>query len=382
MLRPYTLANVQFSYRNRLRPAPPCLYNAQRRSIPVVCYGMNIRRYMHSVVVLSLLLFATSAIAKDRTRGDPAARLLSDEFATERWEFTARFDSGHLLFTEVLITNIGLGDRNAAVIGHIVEPDGTVYEFRNGRREGAWTLSADGLRLQVGSSFLNQQDPVHNIGVSKRSVRVDLRFRPDGPVVWSDKFTPSGYALDLLDAAVPVEGTLWARGMKEPVSVRGTAAFTHSWVSKAESDVLLRRVEFFSLQGDYALYFVDLTSPKGSRSRWLVVTHQGRVVYETPNFALSLDGTAEKSKGYTVPGMLQLKSEKTAGQIQLDRVLLRYNPLDDLPQPFRWLVSLKARPQRAWALSPFEVSFRPDPNQAPIRLRGTGVTTVSFLNRM
>ncbi|MGH7966455.1 MAG: hypothetical protein ACRERD_32295, partial [Candidatus Binatia bacterium] len=309
---------------------------------------------MHYVIVLSLLLFATPGIAKDRGRGDPAARLLSGEFASERWEFTARFDSGHLLFTEVLITNIGLGDRNAAVIGHIIEPEGKVYEFRNGRREGAWNLSADGLRIEVGSSLLNQQEPVHTLGVSKRSVRVDLRFRPDGPVAWSDKFVPSGYALDLLDAAVPVEGTLWARGMKEPASVRGTAAFTHSWVSKAESDVLLRRVEFFSLQGEYSIYFVDLTPPEGSRSRWLVVTHQGRTIYETQDFELSFDGSVGKSKDYAMPGTLQLKSEKIAGQVQVDRVLLRYNPLDDLPQPFRWLVSLKARPQRAFALSPFE----------------------------
>lgn len=339
-------------------------------------------RLCATIVVLGLLLATTPAIAKDRVRGDPAARLLSGEFASERWEFTARFDSGHMLFAEVLITNIGLGDRNAAVIGHIIEPSGKVYEFRNGRREGAWKLSADGLRLDVGSSWLDQHAPVYKIGVNKRSVRVDLRFRPDGPIAWSDKFAPSGYALDLLDAAVPVEGTLWARGMKEPASVRGTAAFTHSSISKAESDLMVRRVEFVSLQGEYSIYLVDLTPPEGSRSRWLVVTRQGKIVYETQDFELSLGSSAGKSQDYPVPNALQLKDQKIEGQVQLDRVLLRYNPLDDLPQPFRFLVSLKARPQRAWALSPFELSFRPDPNQAPVHLQGTGVTIVSFLNPM
>lgn len=367
--------------RSSLRVA--CLSDTRPSAFLVVYYRMSIRHfYWAAVLLLSLVLAATPCVAKDIARGDPAARLLPGEFASERWDLTARFDSGYLLFAEFLITNIGLGDRNAAVIGHLIEPNGTTHKFRDGRRKAFWSLSPDRLRIEVGASLLDQHDPTHQLKVTKRSLRAELHFRPDGPVAWSDKFVPAGYAIDLLDAAAPIEGTLWAKGMQAPVSVRGMAAITHSWISKIESNLVRRQIEFFSLQGDYSIYLVDLTPPKGSRSRWMVITQQGRITYETQDFELSLDSSTEKSQDYPAPRTLILKSQNIEGQVPLDHVLLRYNPLGDLPQPFRFLVSLKARPQRTWALSPFELSFRPDPHQAPVHIRGTGVTIVSFLNPM
>lgn len=334
-------------------------------------------------IALSLLLALVPGVAAE-VRGDPAARLLPGEFASERWELVAQFDSGHLLFAEFLITNLGMGDRNAAAIGHVVEPDGKTHQFRNGRREGRWSLSSDRLRIEVGSSLLDQHNPMHRLRVDKRRVRVDLRFRPDGPAARSDEFAPSGYTLDLLDTVAPVEGTLWVKGMAEPLAVHGTVAITHSWMSEAESNLVLRRIEFFSLQGDFSLYLADLTAPSGARTRWMVVEQEGQVAYESQEFELSLEGDAEESgsQGYGVPGVLHLESPGIRGRIQVDRVLLRYDPLVDLPQPFRSLLALKMRPRCVWALPSFEVFFRPDPDHAPVRIRGTGVTKVTFLNSM
>jgi hypothetical protein len=339
--------------------------------------------------LLLLLLFASTLCAADDTRGTLAAHLLPGEFASEHWEFTAQFDSGYLLFAEFLITNIGLGDRNAAASGHIVAPDGNTYRFTNGRRESYWTLSSDRLRIEIGASVLDLHDPAYQIQVNKRSVRVNLRFRPDGPAVWSEAFSPPGYALDLLAAAVPVEGTLWVKGMTEPVTVRGTLAATHSWMNEAGSSLVLRRIEFFALQENFPLYSVDLTTPKGSRIQWMVVKQQGKREYESRTFKLSLDGQTKEPRdpGYEVPGTFHVKSTEMEEQVQLERVLVRNDPLIDLPQPFRFLVALALdlRPRRVWALSPFEVFSPTDPppaEHAPLRVRGTGVTAVTFLNPM
>ncbi|MGE0682412.1 MAG: hypothetical protein AB7P69_16120, partial [Candidatus Binatia bacterium] len=167
--------------------------------------------------------------------GNPAARLLRNEFASEHWEFTARFDSGHLLFVHFLITNIGWGDRNAVVVGHVVTPDRRTLQFDNTRSEKNWRLSADRLRFEVGSNILDLRDPQHHLQVNKKSVRLDLRFQTDNPATWSEALAQSGYALDLLAAAVPIEGTLWTKGMEEPLTVRGTLAATHSWMQKSSS---------------------------------------------------------------------------------------------------------------------------------------------------
>lgn len=320
-------------------------------------------------------------------RGNPAARLLPGELAHERWDLTAGFDSGHFLFAEFLITNVGLGDRNAAVIGHVILPNGQSRRFRNGRRESRWQLSSDRLRMEVGSSLLDQRSPKHQLRVRKKSTRVELDFYPHGPAVWSANFPPSGYALDLLDPAAQADGSVWVKGMDEPVTVHGTAAVTHSWANEAESDLVLRRLEFFLFpneQSEMSLYLADLTTPHGARSSWLVAKNGQQVVHEAQNFHVRLDGNMKNVGSYHVPQQLYFESAPShphiKGRVQLDRVLLLYDPLDDIPQPFRFLVSLKLKPRRVWLLSPFEIIFQPDQASAPITLTGTGVTKVSFLN--
>jgi hypothetical protein len=334
------------------------------------------------ITAVTLLLLFTLPTDAAEQRGDPAARLLSGESASERWELTARFDSGHFLFAEFLITNLGFGDRNAAVVGHIVAPDGTSHKFRNGRREDGWELSPDRLRIQVGSSLLDQHPPRQRLGVDKRSINIDLGFRPDGPALWSEEFTPSGYALDLLATAAPIEGSLWAREMKTTGTTSGAVAVIHSWINKSESSAVLRRIEFFSLQTDFSLYLIDLTTPGGSRSRWLVVKQPGQTPYQSQEFDLVLEGEVAESqnKEYPSPATMLLKSPKLKGRIQLDHVLLRYDPLSDLPLTFRFLVRFTMRPHRLWATSPFEFTFHSDPQSPPRRMQGTGVTTVTFSN--
>ncbi len=162
----------------------------------------------HSITLLVALSFwlgvvfvhwesgQAAAPVKEDTHDTPAARLLSQESASEHWEVTARFSSGHLLFVEFLITNLGWGDRSAAAIGHVIAPDGTIAPFRNGRREGRWQLSADRLRLEVGGSTLDLHGPQYRVLIHKKEVRADLRFRPDGAALWSDTLSQSGYSLD------------------------------------------------------------------------------------------------------------------------------------------------------------------------------------------
>src|SRR5262249_34173587 len=136
--------------------------------------------------LLLLFLLASVSTGTEIVRGDPAARLLTGEFASEHWEFTARFDSGHLLFVEFIITNIGLGDRNAAVIAHLVTPEGKLSRFANGRRENNWDLSSDRLRIKIGAILLDLHGPAYQLRMDKRSVRINLHFRPDGPAVWPE----------------------------------------------------------------------------------------------------------------------------------------------------------------------------------------------------
>ena len=320
----------------------------------------------------------------EELRGNPAAHVLSGEFASEHWEFTARFDSGHLLFVEFILTNIGLGDRNAAVFGHVIPPKGKPRRFSNGRTEKYWTLSSDRLRMEVGASLLDMHAPAYKVQVTKRSVRLELQITPDTPPLWSNTLAPPGYALDLLALAAPIEGTLWVKGMSDPIPVRGTVTVTHSWTNTAGSALILRRVEVFSLQANFPLYGLDLTAPDETRRRWVVVKPPGNPSYASEHFDLSFKGELKgaRERGYTVPSAMQLKNTELEGQIRLESRILQTDPFVDLPRPFRYLVSLALdlRPRRIWAQSEFALSWAVTPRPDLARQHGAGITAVTFLN--
>ena len=323
----------------------------------------------------------------DVERGNPAAHLLHGESASEHWEFTARFDSGHLLFVEFLITNIGLGERNAAASWYLITPEGKPHSTNNGRREGNWILSADHLRMEIGANLLDLRASAYQLQVDKKSMRINLQFRPDAQAVWSEKAVPSGYALDLLAAAVPIEGTLWIKGMATPLTVKGTVAATHSWMNEAGSSLIRRRVEFFSLQELNPFYGVDFTAPNGTRTKWVVVRPNGSKMYDSNVVEWTLDGRAKepRERGYEVPATVRVKNAQLEGEAQLEPVLLRADPLANIPRPFRFVVSLALdlHPRRVWALSPYALSFSASlQNQSSVHLQGTGVTAVTFLNPM
>lgn len=332
-----------------------------------------------------LLLPSVGDAAEER--GNPAARLLPGDSASEHWEFTARFESGHLLFVEFLITNIGLGERNAAAAWYLVTPERKTHRTSNGRRARHWTLAPDGLRLEIGASVLDLHAPAYQLHLDKKSMRVSLRLRPDTVAAWSAQTVLSGYDLDLLAAAVPVEGTLWVKGMKTPLLVKGTVAATHSWSNEAGSSLIRRRVEFFSLQEENPFYGVELTAPDGTQAQWVMVKPNGGERYDSSSVEWALDGKAKelRERGYEVPAMVRMKNGEFEGQARLAPVLLRADPFIDIPRPFRFVIStaLDLRPRRVWALSPYTLSFSPTTTkQSALQLQGAGVTAVTFLNPM
>lgn len=319
--------------------------------------------------------------AAPQPRGHPASRLPDTDEATEYWDVVARFDSQHALFARFMITNEGPGERTATAYGHVIEPDGTTRFFSNGRRQGHWQLGAQGLRLQVGSSLLDLTGPEVALRVhkQKKGVDIDLRFTPDGPF-WGAA-SPAGVPpVDLLAVAAPISGHYWFRGMEAPVALSGRVGLSHTWMRRSEPDVALRRTDFFSLQGGPAVYLRDFEAPDGTRARWLAVAEHGEILFQTNDFAVSETGraAAQRDAGYPLPATLGIRGPKLSGRIQIGAGLLHHDPMEVMPQPFRFLLSFKMRPHRVWADSAFEVTYQN--GSEAVKIRGTGIATVTFLN--
>ncbi len=337
-----------------------------------------------------MLVFAVARVAAgaaqeppvERPRGDPAARLLSASAATEYWDLTARFESGHSLLARFLITNEGPSPHYGVGMGHLLLPDGRAVPFRYGRQRPKWTLSSDGLSMKVASSALDLHAPVRQFALDsdKSGVKVLLQFPVSGAAVWPDGASNGEPFFDVVQMPAPVEGTIWLQGMAAPLPVRGTIALTHTWMNGSEPGLTQRRIEVFCRDGDVALYATELVTPAGARRRWAAVTRAGALVRQSQAIDLALGAArAAGDDAYPLPDRLQWRDAALSADIRPAQLLLQANPLDIVPQPFRLLLSFKSKPQRLWADAACDLTLAAA-GGAALAQRGRGTVAATYLN--
>jgi len=331
--------------------------------------------------LLVALLFPQATLAQDLVSA--RARMSKADAAEEHWDLDARFESGHFVMARFFITNAGPGIHTAVATGHIVFPDGHTKPFTNGRRVGKWRLANDGLLLDVGSSDFDLAGPVRRLDVDnhKRGIKIHLKIQADPARARSEPLLP-GYQVDLLDLAAPVSGSLWTSEMTAPVQVRGHATLTHSWMDRAESSLVQQRIDTFGRKNNRAIWFQRLTTPSGETRSWLLIEEAGRPSYSSTALETSLQGRApgwDKAE-YPIPAHLELGNAGVIGGVDLQRIVLSHDPSQDLPQPFRLLLSFRSRPWRVWTDSSIAVNMNGSGEHGPPQLHAAGTTSVTFLN--
>lgn len=320
------------------------------------------------------LLISSTAVAADRTeqakierRGGLAAVLSDADEAMEYWDVTAWFDSGERVFARFLVTNQGPGKRTAAAVGHVLV-GGEVLPFQWGRRESAWAFSADGRRLEIGKATLDLSGQHSTLRVKSTKRGIDLSLAIERDHGESTSLNEIESISTSLRPPAPARAELAGR------TLSGWAAVTHTWMDQPESDLIRRRDELFARDGDTALYVSTLTATDGQR-------HESFSFSRTGSGSGGGGSTAGDFTGASISGdpAYPVRSTWTGSipgakyEATLERERLRMNPLDILPQPFRFLLSLGGRPQRVWADA--RVTVTRDAKE-PIELRG--VTASAF----
>jgi hypothetical protein len=187
--------------------------------------------------------------------------------------------------------------------------------------------------------------------------------------------------VDVLDLAVPADLSVLLPGMDAPLAISGRGALVHTWMDESEPSLVLRRIDFASLDAGAAMYLRDVTTPGGEHHRWLVAVRDGGVLFQTSDFDVDLESRPESpTRGYPLPAAARLRGRGLSGSVALGRNLLEHDPLGDLPQPFRFLLSFATRPRRVWTDSPFSLRLDAAPGRAAVALDGSGIASVTYLN--
>jgi len=326
--------------------------------------------------ISGLLLAARPALATaEPPRGDPAARLLPSEHASDTWDLTIELDGGYWVVAQATISKLGPGDRTGAVVGHVLGPDGRSHEFHKVRRDGAWKLSADHRRLDLGPIVFDQSVRPVRFHVDKKRVDLDLQIDLGTDFAWSDAFTGSEYGLDLLALAAPVSGRLQLRG-DAPRAVSGRATVTHRWMSALEASLVQRRVELFGFHGGSGLYFSEVTPPSGEPRRWLVVGRNGRMAEAGVGIEARFRPDGSSADGAGAAAGLEIAAGEDSGRATLGRIVLRDEPLSRAPWFARWWLTRLTRPRFVWSEAAFDFSVRDPAGRGNLRLAGTGLVEV------
>lgn len=314
---------------------------------------------------------------------DPAARMLDGDGAGEAWDVSARLEGGSHFFVRFWITNEGPGSHTGVAMGYFVGSDGRVTRFQYGRTRDRWQSSERGRFLKVASAVLDLRGPSGSVEIDtdKGGMKIYLRFDIPNALApicaWRDG--KSGF--DVLRLQNDVDGTAWIKGMAKPIAARGTVDITHAWGDASEIDTVLRRVDASGRDGDVA-YFATSVRPPGvgavARS-CVAVVDGGDVVYESREAAVEEAAPlAATERDYPMPSRLAFRDDALQLTVEPARELLRVNPLEIVPQPFRTLLSLRSAPRRAWAEGHWQL--RLDQKGAAIERRGNGVTAVTYTN--
>lgn len=366
----------------------------------------------------------------------PAAVVLRDDDASQYWDLTSELESGHRIFARFQITNQGPGDNNATAIGHVIAPNGKKTKFRNGRLESGWTLSEDRLDLDVGKSHLDMHSPRYRLKVNKDDVRIRLKFAPNVLTRIPKKVTGKRYSVDLLALGAATTGSLRLEEGGEEIELRGATTLSHTIARRDEVDLALRRIELIHQTGPRPLYAVQFHDDDGDETSWAAWLGTGcdpafdprpfpdataspaaagtkpganridrcirrlessAAVRLVPRIASLGRSKRDDEDAYWNPPRYRLESippdprlsppgaapepaQALQGEMTTVDKLLKYEALDDLPGPIRFVARLSTRPLRIWSLTRFEVTLPPSLDPEATSIQGQGVAVVSFLN--
>ena len=357
---------------------------------------------------------ARRPLSAPRRVPNPAARLLSGDDASEYWTLFVELDSGHRITQRFLVTNTGPGDHNAVAVGHLVEPGRKPYRYENGRRRSRWTLSDDRLFFDIAASHLDLHRPTGELRITKDDIEIRLFFDfPETGLARSipSERLPKGYHVDVLAVGAAIRGTILAPWMSQPLATEGRVWMAHTWTKREEADQLDRRVDVFGERDGIRFYGLQVTKGAGFAGDWLLAAASNGDVIES---AINVDerwreGESVPARGrerdYPLPSGFALANAVTnttqMGQISLDNEWLRFDPLEVLPQPFRWFARRSSKPREVWAEARIRVTVLPAPDAPSLPLPGetvsdsntkretqdesakrsvTGVASITFLN--
>jgi len=122
-------------------------------------------------------VWGSPALASDDAVQDHHPVLVEENgLYTEGWDQLFYFPDGTLIIGQFTVTNLGIGDHNAGVLGVIYPPKGEPVVLKKSRRWEHWSFSKKELDITVAEHRLKGRRPDYKLQIHKASGELDLDF--------------------------------------------------------------------------------------------------------------------------------------------------------------------------------------------------------------
>lgn len=337
-------------------------------------------------LVLTALIFAASVVADDSGHPvDYRPSLLKGEWYSEGWDQLFYFADGTFLSVQFSVVNIGFGSRHGAVLGLLVTPENEASVLKQSRSKGDWTFAEDQLSLAIAEHTFDGTPPHYEIRIRKREGEIDVDFTA-GAEPWrigntrqiDDDFRYLSFYAPLVSASgryrLAADGDLQGVSWIELGQGRGFA--TRYVNSAALNDFIRSATKVVPVRGDAVVQPVIYTS-RGTAEDMLghlALFENGKLIHQLEHVDMQIVNRQEKVAGDNrdIPVSFKLDVEREdfslQGTIEADRLIVRFDPVDQLKPFVRRIVKILNTPIQYRYLASYDLVYRRD--GIALRLQG------------
>jgi len=340
--------------------------------------------------IIILALFQTALFADDFTpftgkSGEVAEKDLipsfddsknrSNEFYNEWYSFIFRLKDGYFAYVQFLISNLGLGDGNAAVIADLELPDGRKFKYKKEFPLGKWEYSKDSFSLKFGENTVKWQGKGVAINLktddyeaSYEFTNAAASFKPGNGTVYYGSGKKNYYSVQIPLPYAKITGKIKVNGEDSGREVKGHGLFDHSVTNQGLHEQARRWIRFRSLDSKATLLFTELHTAEryeGKKANFFVFYKGGKKFFDS--IAVELKPVKFKvdefsKHKYKIPMEIEVSGAEEGvalkGKIIVKKITGREDYLETLGGVKKMIVSKFAQPVQYYLKASYELEFQ------------------------
>ena len=348
------------------RHRPPSHNRSRDNDLNLAGKTLTFGRY----IVLAVCWAVSTTVPATTDSFEYRPSLLQDEFYSEGWDQLFYFTDGSLLVVQVTVTNIGLGNQHAGIIGMLVTPDGQRTMLKNSRSHGDWLFSDHALNLEIAGHRLSGSHPHYEIAIRKSTGEIEVEFDAQAPpwrlgrsVEFDNEYHRANFYAPLLTAHARYRfdpgGSANTTQWRQLSGGRGFAAryiYSTGIYKLVQSAMRIVAVEDAQLMP--VIYVVR--DARGGERTHLALFENGVLIHELQDFELTTQYAADPDHRETPRKFyLNVKNEEFAlnGAVRFERFLVRLDPVDMLKPHIRVFVKLLNTPIQYRYLARYDLNY-------------------------